>query len=154
MNCYLHADREPVAMCVACGNFICEECRVTVAEKNYCKMCIEKMHSRKRLQVEGAPVRTTPIAIFAFICSILSWLGLSLSSRLLSLHVLASIVFAVGGIILGLSAIKDIRNKDSTVRGIELAIVAILISLAIAAILISLVVLIGIVVGVVLGLLR
>lgn len=42
MNCYRHADRAPAGTCVSCGNFICDECRVTMEDRMYCKRCLER----------------------------------------------------------------------------------------------------------------
>lgn len=47
MKCYIHNDRVAVASCVSCGNLICEECRVIIDGKNYCKNCISKKWSNK-----------------------------------------------------------------------------------------------------------
>lgn len=39
MQCYIHDEREAVGTCVSCGKGICEECRVEINGKNYCKGC-------------------------------------------------------------------------------------------------------------------
>lgn len=40
MNCKLHDDRDAVACCISCGNLVCEECDVLMAEKHHCKQCL------------------------------------------------------------------------------------------------------------------
>ena len=42
MECYIHPDQDAVGACVACGNFICDVCRVSMKGKNYCKACVER----------------------------------------------------------------------------------------------------------------
>lgn len=42
MECYIHPDQAAVGACVACGNFVCDVCRVTIRSKNYCKACVER----------------------------------------------------------------------------------------------------------------
>lgn len=39
MACVIHTDRESVAICVACRNEVCEECRSIVEGRNYCPNC-------------------------------------------------------------------------------------------------------------------
>ncbi|MGL4772350.1 MAG: hypothetical protein ACRC2K_02190 [Clostridium sp.] len=41
MKCYIHTDRDAVAMCTSCNSTICEECRVMIGGKNICKKCLE-----------------------------------------------------------------------------------------------------------------
>ena len=45
MNCSRHEEREAVGMCVRCHNLICEECKVEINNKYYCKNCVSEMYS-------------------------------------------------------------------------------------------------------------
>lgn len=45
MNCSNHEDREAVGMCVRCHKLICEECKVKINNKYYCKDCVSEMYS-------------------------------------------------------------------------------------------------------------
>lgn len=45
MNCSKHSDREAVGMCVRCNHLICEECKVKINNKYYCKECVSEMYS-------------------------------------------------------------------------------------------------------------
>jgi phage shock protein PspC (stress-responsive transcriptional regulator) len=40
VNCKLHSDRDAVACCISCGNMVCTECDVVVAQKHHCKQCL------------------------------------------------------------------------------------------------------------------
>jgi phage shock protein C len=42
MECYVHPDQDAVGACVACGNFVCDVCRVSIKSKIYCKACVER----------------------------------------------------------------------------------------------------------------
>ena len=42
MECYVHPDQDAVGACVACGNFVCDVCRVSLKGKIYCKACVER----------------------------------------------------------------------------------------------------------------
>ncbi|MGL5153007.1 MAG: hypothetical protein ACRC7N_20810 [Clostridium sp.] len=46
MKCYIHTDRDAVAMCTTCNSVICEECRVMINGKNVCKRCLEHSHNQ------------------------------------------------------------------------------------------------------------
>ena len=45
MNCSNHGEREAVGMCVRCHKLICEECKVKINNKYYCKDCVSEMYS-------------------------------------------------------------------------------------------------------------
>ena len=45
MNCSNHGEREAVGMCVRCHKIICEECKVKINNKYYCKECVSEMYS-------------------------------------------------------------------------------------------------------------
>ena len=45
MNCSNHEEREAVGMCVRCNKLICEECKVKITNKYYCKECVSEMYS-------------------------------------------------------------------------------------------------------------
>ena len=45
MNCSKHGEREAVGMCVRCHKLICEECKVKINNKYYCKECVSEMYS-------------------------------------------------------------------------------------------------------------
>lgn len=65
MNCYKHTDREGIAACVACGNFICTECDVIFRSRHYCKACVEQS---KTLSFKGALKRSTRNRMIAGVC--------------------------------------------------------------------------------------
>ena len=44
MNCSNHGEREAVGMCVRCHKLICEECKVKINNKYYCKECVSEMY--------------------------------------------------------------------------------------------------------------
>lgn len=41
MKCSIHLEREAIGTCVECGLAFCEECKVIISNKNYCKKCVE-----------------------------------------------------------------------------------------------------------------
>lgn len=45
MNCSNHEERKAVGMCVRCHKLICEECKVKINNKYYCKDCVSEMYS-------------------------------------------------------------------------------------------------------------
>lgn len=45
MNCSNHGEREAIGMCVRCRKIICEECKVKINNKYYCKDCVSEMYS-------------------------------------------------------------------------------------------------------------
>ncbi|MEI8350020.1 MAG: hypothetical protein WCI77_07690 [Candidatus Omnitrophota bacterium] len=49
MKCSVHLEREAVGACVECGLAFCEECKVTISNKNYCKKCVERVIKRTKL---------------------------------------------------------------------------------------------------------
>ena len=42
MECYIHPGTAAVGACVACGNFVCDVCRVSIKGKITCKACLER----------------------------------------------------------------------------------------------------------------
>lgn len=49
MKCSLHFEREAVGTCVECGLAFCEECKVVISNKNYCKKCVERVVKKTKL---------------------------------------------------------------------------------------------------------
>lgn len=49
MKCSVHLEREAVGTCVECGLAFCEECKVVISNKNYCKKCVETVVKKGRL---------------------------------------------------------------------------------------------------------
>ncbi len=45
MKCQNHPDKESTGICVVCGKSVCDECKLSVGGKNYCKECINEMIS-------------------------------------------------------------------------------------------------------------
>lgn len=43
MECAYHPGKEPVGVCVNCGNFICAECKTAISGRIYCNPCAEKI---------------------------------------------------------------------------------------------------------------
>jgi phage shock protein PspC (stress-responsive transcriptional regulator) len=42
MECFVHPGQHAVGACVACGNFVCDVCRVSIRSRIYCKACVER----------------------------------------------------------------------------------------------------------------
>lgn len=47
LSCTKHPDRAPRARCVECGQHLCQECRIAVARRNYCRPCVPESLKRK-----------------------------------------------------------------------------------------------------------
>lgn len=45
MNCSNHEEKEAVGMCIRCNKLICQECKVKINNKYYCKDCVSEMYS-------------------------------------------------------------------------------------------------------------
>ena len=43
MECHYHPEREGTDICAICGKSVCKECGLEIAEKIYCKDCLEKI---------------------------------------------------------------------------------------------------------------
>jgi hypothetical protein len=57
MNCYVHAERQAQKHCAACGNLICDECDVLLADNHVCKHCLasaESVPAQMALERSGA----------------------------------------------------------------------------------------------------
>lgn len=63
MKCYIHPDRDAVGMCVGCGKPICEECLVTLHDRNYCKRCTAKLAQGRSLLAENLSPRSWTVAL-------------------------------------------------------------------------------------------
>ena len=71
MTCYIHQEREAVAICTACGKFICKECHVSVDNKATCVNCIKK-------ELESKPiVKKSSLLTFLFSFFFIFPLGLN-----------------------------------------------------------------------------
>lgn len=76
MNCVNHLNREAIGVCISCGRPICEECRVEVRERNYCKKCISENLLKDSLKDTVAKKKRTKLALLGvtgivLVCSIL-----------------------------------------------------------------------------------
>lgn len=49
MKCSVHVEKEAVGTCVECGLAFCEECKVVISNKNYCKKCVETVVKKTKL---------------------------------------------------------------------------------------------------------
>lgn len=49
MKCSVHLEREAIGTCVECGLAFCEECKVVISNKNYCKKCVETVVKKTKL---------------------------------------------------------------------------------------------------------
>jgi hypothetical protein len=45
MACYVHANREAEKSCAACGNLICNDCSIVLADTQICKKCLAEAES-------------------------------------------------------------------------------------------------------------
>lgn len=43
MKCENHSEREAIAVCVNCQKGLCEDCKIQVDGKNYCKECVDEL---------------------------------------------------------------------------------------------------------------
>ncbi len=59
ITCAYHPDREPVGNCVACGRFICADCKALLADKLYCTACANKIFVQNQ---PGAAKPPDPVA--------------------------------------------------------------------------------------------
>lgn len=70
--CYFHPDDVAHALCVRCGNFICEQCITRDADRRcYCKQCYVKAHQRKKKTPQedtGLPVGPKLAILFGNLC--------------------------------------------------------------------------------------
>jgi len=48
MKCYIHPERDVIGTCVGCGKPICNECKIEVQEKNYCKKCVVELSTKAK----------------------------------------------------------------------------------------------------------
>ncbi|MDD4895001.1 MAG: NINE protein, partial [Candidatus Omnitrophica bacterium] len=63
MKCAVHPEREAIGTCVECGLAFCEECRVGVGNKNYCKKCVEIV-VKKEKNTQRNPVIAALLSFF------------------------------------------------------------------------------------------
>ncbi|MCL1995909.1 MAG: 5-bromo-4-chloroindolyl phosphate hydrolysis family protein [Defluviitaleaceae bacterium] len=61
MKCYIHSDREAMALCTICGKPICSECHISVDNKSNCFNCIKKEMAQ---EVEEVPKKSVLLTIF------------------------------------------------------------------------------------------
>ena len=45
MNCYVHAERMAEQQCAACGNRVCDDCGVQLAQQHLCRPCLATAES-------------------------------------------------------------------------------------------------------------
>lgn len=43
MKCNQHPEKEAIAVCVSCKKFLCEDCKIKVNGRNYCKQCSDEL---------------------------------------------------------------------------------------------------------------
>ncbi len=43
MKCYCHQEVDSIGECVGCGKFVCEECKIEMDGRIYCKKCSEDL---------------------------------------------------------------------------------------------------------------
>lgn len=69
MNCSNHEEREAVGMCVRCHKLICEECKVKINNKYYCKDCVSEMYSDNNISnnnySNGSPINSDRVKEYA-----------------------------------------------------------------------------------------
>ncbi|MCR1898282.1 B-box zinc finger protein [Irregularibacter muris] len=52
MECKNHRDREAIAMCISCGQPLCEQCDAIVLGKHYCEKCKDNVETREAYPTE------------------------------------------------------------------------------------------------------
>ena len=125
-TCNSHPDREPVAMCVGCGNFICTECRVSVDGRNFCKTCVAAMVSYSPPHTIPNPVQqpgpSTAVTVSHYV-GVRGWL-LFLCVSLTILSPLGSLILTPVGLLPGnkttIAILLILVNAFSIYAGVEL----------------------------------
>ena len=54
MACYVHATRDAAKTCAACGNSICDECTIALADTQICKKCLADAETVPAVQAKDA----------------------------------------------------------------------------------------------------
>ena len=117
MKCFHHKDRDAAAVCINCGAFVCEECRVVVGRRNYCKTCVNRKFSpHPGFRGPAAAVSGRDLALVALILAATFFLP-----RI-------GVATAVGGLLLGIVALSQIRKNDPEGEGASLAKSAVIIA--------------------------
>lgn len=70
MKCLNHPETEAAVLCAACHEPVCEECRVTLRGRDYCRQCLEKKVDGLDFQVDSD--KSAPLA---FLLSLLPGAG-------------------------------------------------------------------------------
>lgn len=125
--CAYHAGNAASHLCERCGDFMCGLCSTPVEGRLYCPRCFDLLFTRGALQVTQQqftlPGITLGVGIAAFLTS---W-------------ACVGIPFAVGGIVAGVSALKEHRkrpelpNRTMTLVGLGLNVAALVIGTIILA---------------------
>ena len=74
MTCINHPDIETDVFCVECQDPVCENCRVTLAGKNYCRTCLEEKLSVRPVS-KPVPPLVAKSKFWAFVLSIIPGAG-------------------------------------------------------------------------------
>ncbi len=125
--CAYHAGNPAGHLCERCGDFMCGLCVTPVEGRLYCPRCFDLLYTRGALQVSQRqftlPGITLGVGIAAFLTS---W-------------ICVGIPFAIGGIVAGVSALKQHRqrpelpNRTMTLVGLGLNVAALVIGAIILA---------------------
>lgn len=78
MKCYIHAEREAMSICTACGKFICSQCHVELDKKATCINCIKKkMDTPEKRMMSKKSVVAILLLVFIFVSIFgsLPWYG-------------------------------------------------------------------------------
>lgn len=51
MKCDVHPEKDAIAACVNCSKGICEDCKIQIAGKNYCKDCADQVFMEQRQRI-------------------------------------------------------------------------------------------------------
>ncbi|MDI9624101.1 MAG: B-box zinc finger protein [Methanothermobacter sp.] len=86
MKCNKHSEKDAIAVCVDCGKALCEECRISLAGKNYCQECANKLAVEMQKPTQGVVKREVEseegldlveailICLFSPIAGLIAWL--------------------------------------------------------------------------------
>lgn len=85
MKCYEHPERDAIAVCVGCGKSLCDECRIFLAGKNYCRECADRLVSKSQRPRRGVSKRVETeegldileailICLFSPLAGLIAWL--------------------------------------------------------------------------------
>lgn len=120
--CAYHPDNPASHLCERCGDFMCRLCMTPVEGRLYCPRCFDLLYNRGALQVSHRQFNLPGVT-----------LGLGISALLMSCACLGA-PFGIGGIVVGMSALKEYRKRPElpgrtqTLWGLGLSIASLIVA--------------------------